>query len=371
MIENENIGMTSEPEPEKTPIPDEVPLENEAAVLPPDEEGACRSMRRQLSRVGWAVVATIAVWIVLMELIAVCATILSELGYSWAMTFYNRYVLIFNEATLALGILVGASILRRGPKAPPVKQSFSAGRFMIILFICFFVGYAGNILSQILVGGWNLLTNRGVENDVAGLIFETDFLMNFLMVGIAAPVLEELFFRKLIIDGTRQYGEKVCMILSALLFALFHQNFSQIFYAFGLGLLLAYLYCRSGKIWLPILLHAFFNIFSGVLSAEFLKKIMQLMEQFEGMTEEEIMAHLPEVMGSAAFLLLFVLYALVIFSFAITGLVLFIIKIRKFRFQPGTEMLSGKNRKRAIFSSAGLIAAVVVLAVFTVFSLFT
>ena len=97
---------------------------------------------------------------------------------------------------------------------------------------------------------------------------------------------------------------------------------------------------------------------------------MPLLESLAGMTEEEINAHLPELMGSVAFFLLFILYALVVVGFAITGLVLFIIKIRKFHFQPGTEILSGKNRKRAVLSSVGLIVAVIVLTVFTVFSLF-
>ena len=43
------------------------------------------------------------------------------------------------------------------------------------------------------------------------------------------------------------------------MFALFHQNFSQFFYAFAVGLILAYIYCRSGKIWIPMLLHGFYD----------------------------------------------------------------------------------------------------------------
>ena len=54
--------------------------------------------------------------------------------------------------------------------------------------------------------------------------------------------------------------------MSGLLFGLFHGNFYQFFYTFMLGVLLAYLYVRSGKIHLCMMMHALVNLVGGVLT---------------------------------------------------------------------------------------------------------
>ena len=48
---------------------------------------------------------------------------------------------------------------------------------------------------------------------------------------VLAPVMEELIFRKVLIDRTIVYGDKAAVVLSGLLFGVFHGNFHQFFYA--------------------------------------------------------------------------------------------------------------------------------------------
>src|SRR5699024_5291593 len=66
---------------------------------------------------------------------------------------------------------------------------------------------------------------------------------------------EELLFRGLLARRLARYGQRPAALVSALLFALYHANLSQFFYAFALGLLLAYAYFYTGTIKTPILLH--------------------------------------------------------------------------------------------------------------------
>ena len=79
------------------------------------------------------------------------------------------------------------------------------------------------------------------------------------------PVLEELLFRKLLIDRTRRFGEKTAIVLTALCFGLYHGNLNQFMYAFTVGLFLAYVYCRTNRILYTILMHIFLNGLSSML----------------------------------------------------------------------------------------------------------
>ena len=42
------------------------------------------------------------------------------------------------------------------------------------------------------------------------------------------------------LNKIRMYGDKVAIITTAIMFGLFHANFSQFFYAVGLGVIFAY-----------------------------------------------------------------------------------------------------------------------------------
>ncbi|WP_442856211.1 CPBP family intramembrane glutamic endopeptidase [Butyrivibrio sp. MC2021] len=87
-----------------------------------------------------------------------------------------------------------------------------------------------------------------------------------IMVAVLAPIFEELVFRKLIIDRTIRYGELMSIVFSSLAFGLFHCNLYQVFYAFVLGLILGYVYVRTGNIILTIIMHMCVNASSSVLA---------------------------------------------------------------------------------------------------------
>jgi membrane protease YdiL (CAAX protease family) len=108
-----------------------------------------------------------------------------------------------------------------------------------------------------------------------------------------------------------------------------HGNLSQFFYAFGLGLLLGYVYARTGKLRYSIGLHMIINFmgsFVGIL-------ILRLSESLDlpalsNMNPADY-ASVFESLGAKIWLLLAIgLYGFVIFSLFIAGLV-FLIRGRK------------------------------------------
>lgn len=334
----------------------------------PEREAALRrGMRRQFNQLGWAFVTMLLVWVAIVSFAAIAAVLIEKIFDIPAVDAYYRYYLLINEASLAIAIFIGGLILRPASKCVPEKQPFSAGRFIKLLMVCFAVAIVGNIVGILFLAVWNAITGSSVGNTVSELIADENPWMMLLTVGILAPVLEELFFRKWLIDRTRQYGEKICIILSASMFALFHMNFSQFFYAFAVGLILAYIYCRSGKIWIPMLLHAIFNCCLGVLNSLISSQMLKITEKIPNLTPDEMMA-LPS--NELLLICLVGLYYLLFGVMVIVGLVILCIQIKRVRFRPAETPLPVKSRS-AIFGNAGMIVAIVFTAAMTIYSLFT
>lgn len=81
-----------------------------------------------------------------------------------------------------------------------------------------------------------------------------------LILVIVAPITEEFLFRGFILDGfLRKYSVAKSILVSALLFAVFHLNPWQFASAFVVGILFAWWRVNTGSILPGILGHAFFN----------------------------------------------------------------------------------------------------------------
>jgi uncharacterized protein len=99
--------------------------------------------------------------------------------------------------------------------------------------------------------------------ELFGRIFESDYGWwgAFLKVVVIAPVIEELIFRGIILHGFRKnYHAATAVIISALLFSLFHLNPWQMPATFLLGLLLGWIMIRTRNILLAIIGHAINNL---------------------------------------------------------------------------------------------------------------
>lgn len=106
-------------------------------------------------------------------------------------------------------------------------------------------------------------------------IFEGDFGWwgAFMKVVVVGPIVEELIFRGLILQGFRRnYKAFTAVIMSALLFALFHLNPWQFPATFVLGILLGWIMIRTNNIVLAIIGHSI-NNFLVLMSISLWKEI--------------------------------------------------------------------------------------------------
>jgi len=90
-------------------------------------------------------------------------------------------------------------------------------------------------------------------------------ILAFISIVVLAPLLEELLFRGIILDGyLKNYSPANSILISAFLFALIHGNLAQGIGAFIMGLVAGLLYWRTKSLLLCIALH-FSNNLTGFL----------------------------------------------------------------------------------------------------------
>jgi membrane protease YdiL (CAAX protease family) len=90
-------------------------------------------------------------------------------------------------------------------------------------------------------------------------------LSALLLVGVAAPIAEELFFRGVIYRYARGWGVATAILSSSLVFALIHLNLVVGLNALLLGVVTALVYERSGSLWAAAIVHVVFNALAVVM----------------------------------------------------------------------------------------------------------
>ncbi|MBQ9862250.1 MAG: CPBP family intramembrane metalloprotease [Clostridia bacterium] len=90
--------------------------------------------------------------------------------------------------------------------------------------------------------------------------------LNIVATAVLPALIEEMIFRGYVLGILRPHGDGLAVVLSAVLFALFHGNVLQIPFAFILGLVLGYLMVQTDSIWPAVLLHFSNNLMSVLLN---------------------------------------------------------------------------------------------------------
>ena len=212
-------------------------------------------------------------------------------------------------------IVKGMPTQKREKKKLPALELF----YMFLVAEAFMM--VGNLIGQSINASISSILGIEVNNATSDLILRAPVWLVFLLVVVVAPIVEELIFRKLMIDKLSRFGDLTAIIVSAVAFGLFHGNLFQFFYAAFLGLLLAYLYCKSGKIGYTIAFHAIINFLGSVAVIPIIKYEELLLSG----TVPETGAALREyvfatvAMGS---------YAIFQYAMVIPGIIIFINAIR-------------------------------------------
>ena len=130
---------------------------------------------------------------------------------------------------------------------------------LLMLFGCALC-YYGNIVVNIL----QIYIHDNVYVDLFSEITRgKSYLELILWMGIVAPLVEEMIFRWLLYLRLRdRLSVWPSILISSLVFGIYHGNLSQAIYAFLLGAAFAYSIEATGSIWSSAILHMSANTFS-------------------------------------------------------------------------------------------------------------
>ena len=167
------------------------------------------------------------------------------------LALHAVYALIYTLGLVG-GIAVSRLILKRLPVEAPEVRPLSVGKFLLIALACFGVWGVGALLGNF----------PAFFASVNAADYGWAAAPTWLVTVLVAPIAEELIFRKFMLDRLRIHGERYAVLASALLFGMAHQNGMQFFLAFGLGIVFALVYLRTGKIVYTMLLHGMINLFA-------------------------------------------------------------------------------------------------------------
>ncbi len=145
----------------------------------------------------------------------------------------------------------------------PCKFKFSR-HFPLILLAGLAINYAAAYVNSIIVAILGIDMSSLMLVDYPNGYHAYHFVLDTIKIAIIPAFCEEFLFRGLILDRLSRFGRAKAIFISALLFALMHQNIGQILYTFILGLVLGYIVVESGSIWGAIVLH-FVNNFTQVI----------------------------------------------------------------------------------------------------------
>ena len=288
------------------------------------------------------------------SLVVTCVQLFISLGLSFlpaSVTPNITALLSFAMIIISVDIVGFPLILgltRNIPTREIQKQKFGFFKFLPYIFMTFGIGiplsFVGSLVNTMLTvpfGGSN-------TSVILELLNSSSILPRILVVGILAPIFEELIFRKVLIDRLSRYSTFLAIFVSGLFFGLYHGNFSQFFFATGIGLLFAFLYSKTGKIHLTIILHMIVNLFTSVITTTALQKVHAANPNMD-MSQEFLMSH-PEAF--AATILMGLTYACLALL-TIIGIIIFIIfaATRKFRLEKVEGEPTKAESLKALFTS--------------------
>lgn len=196
---------------------------------------------------------------------------------------------------------------------------------------------------------FNTVNELSAPNFTCGIVL-------FVQMVVIAPLFEEFWFRGMVMESLRPYGNGVAIFVSAFLFGLTHANFSQFFYAAFMGIFLGYIAVSTKSIVTTTIIHAIFNSFTASVLllltdnsvAEFLTLALR------GITGE----FTPAVIVYIAIICIMLLTSAVGFVMACFKLA----KIKRYKVPVVQTELSAKKRWAIFFTAVTVIIGLVLAA---------
>ena len=286
------------------------------------------NVKSVFSRVGLAA-AVLGVVVNLAQMIII--TIFNVVNPAFESNGWFRYLLIAVSFYL-IGFPICCLILKSIPDGQKrEEENLTFGGFIKFFLISYFIMVLLNLFTMGFLWIVGNFKGSDVVNPLENVISNSSVLATIIFAGILSPIIEEVLFRGVMLNKLRTYGDKIAIITTALLFGLFHENFSQFFYAVGLGMIFAYVTLKTGTIKYSIGLHIMRNMMGGVIGTQVLNSTIATM-----------------------------IFGIVVWVFVIAGLILFIKDFKKTSLLPGEVTIEKGHILSETWLNVGMIINLII-----------
>ena len=286
------------------------------------------NVKSVFSRVGLAA-AVLGVVVNLAQMIII--TIFNVVNPAFESNGWFRYLLIAVSFYL-IGFPICCLILKSIPDGPKrEEENLTFGGFIKFFLISYFIMVLLNLFTMGFLWIVGNFKGSDVVNPLENVISNSSVLATIIFAGILSPIIEEVLFRGVMLNKLRTYGDKIAIITTALLFGLFHENFSQFFYAVGLGMIFAYVTLKTGTIKYSIGIHIMINMMGSVIGTQVLNSTIATM-----------------------------IFGIVVWIFVIAGLILFVKDFKKISLLPGEVIIEKGHILSETWLNVGMIINLII-----------
>lgn len=289
------------------------------------------------------------------------------------------YMKIFGSGVFNILLSIGAQyliafpifilIMRRGSKPTPVEGRKMPFRELALLtLIAEALMLFGSMIGNFIAGVFAGIFGDAPSNSLDEVLSDTPIWLMIVSVVILAPIVEEIIFRKMIIDRLAPYGGAMAVMISSIAFMLIHANVYQFPYALMVGIVLGYVYIRSGNVKYTIAIHMIMNFLGSVATIPVQDASVKLLEIFDvmeagGELELVLADYLPAILIVAA-------YSIIQFALMVGGIAALVAYARQKRSEAGELFPHGSEAFRAAYVSVGAILFIAVSLIMTATTFF-
>lgn len=226
-----------------------------------------------------------------------------------------------------------------------------------VVFVGMAVAMVANTASDMVQTNFSFFGLQNSVNMSESVSNPLEIVLYIISTAIVPAFAEEFAFRGIFMGTLRKFGDSFAIITSAIVFGAMHGNIVQIPFAFILGLVFAYVDCKTNSILPSIIIH-FLNNFYAVM--------LDVLQSTGVFSDRKFM----------------IVYFVLIAVFCILGLISFFYLIKKdrnyFRIteksiqnneNEASIMLTLKEKMKAFFINPGIIFALSIFVIETVISL--
>lgn len=205
------------------------------------------------------------------------------LGYnpaSKAIQFQSNVIwLIFS---FVVTLIICLFLLRKEMRNPmrsdmmniPSSIGWAIGGIFLSLFAQTFAGIIERLLG----------IEAGSENTEQIMQLINAAPLVIIVVSMIGPILEEIVFRKIIFGSLyKRFGFFISALISSLIFAVAHRDFTHILLYASMGFTFAFLYVRTKRILVPIFAHVAMNSLVVIMQLNY-DRIIEWQEKYSGVT---------------------------------------------------------------------------------------